>query len=213
MRTLISGAAWPVDYHGEVVRLLEVATDVGTHYWGSKQVTYDGHTYLAWLAMDESIHYYRSLQVDSGSVKLQNADAQMEALIFAERFEGAAARLSDYFVDLDDAGILFQGILTERQADASTISWRLIPSWDPAQIEAPARNYTRVCPWRFKDAECGYAGGLTTCDKTFAACTTRARTHAFAGFLQVTADLQKVYLQIPQITQTGARRVTGRRNL
>lgn len=212
MRKLLSGADWPTDYHGAIIHLVEIATDIQIHYWSTAAVaSHGGHAYAAWFVFDEPIHRYRSLEADYGSVKLQNTDGQMEGFIFAEKFDGAAVRILRYFVDLNDAGELLRGLLTERQANEREISWRVIPTWDPNQIDGPPRNYARSCTWRFKSDQCGYTtGGLTTCDKDYASCTARGQTHRFNGFLQVSADLAAVYPATEDVpaSEAGALEVT-----
>jgi hypothetical protein len=210
-RKCVSGADYPVNYRGEKIRLAQITTirlsdgQPVNHYFAAKETDYAGEHYLPWLVMDQAIHLYRSLQVDAGAIKLQNTDGQLEAMITAERWEGAAVRILDYFTGLGegltDAVELIRGVLSNRQADYTTMAWDIVPSWDPGTLEGPPRNYSRTCTWRFKSNQCGYTtGGETTCDKTLATCTLRGRAHRFNGFLQVNATLEKVYTPRPAPT-------------
>ena len=53
---------------------------------------------------------------------------------------------------------------------------------------APTLSNRRVgskCPWVFKGTECGYSGGLTTCNKLYTdagGCSGRSNQHRFGGF-------------------------------
>ncbi len=44
------------------------------------------------------------------------------------------------------------------------------------------RVCSRLCNYRFKDANCGYAGADTTCTKTLAACTAKSNEGRYGGF-------------------------------
>ena len=201
-RKCVSGADYPTAYRGQVVRLAEITTDVATHYFAEEETDYAGNHYLPGLIVPEAIHRYRSLQADSASIALANTLA-LEALLFAEKWDGAAVRILDYFTalgeGLTDACELIRGLLNNREANQQLISWTIIPAWDAQQIQAPARDFSRTCSWRFNypagtDLRCGYPGsGYTSCDKTFAACTARGQTHRFNGFLQVNATLETLY--------------------
>lgn len=210
-RKCVSGADYPTAYRGQVIRLAEITTDVATHYYAEEETDYAGNHYLPGLIVPEAIHRYRSLQSDSASIALANTPA-LEALLFAEKWEGAAVRLLEYFTalgeGLTDACELIRGLLNQRQANERLITWAIIPASDPQNLEAPARSFSRTCTWRFKDDRCGYAGGLGTCDKTWAQCTTRGRTHRFNGFLQVTATLERTY-ERPERTRPGRERQRG----
>ncbi len=68
---------------------------------------------------------------------------------------------------------------------------------DPTARRIPERVYSQLCTWKFKSTECGYTGSeFTVCNKTFANCTARARTHSFNGFIHLTRDLAE---QVPPV--------------
>jgi hypothetical protein len=211
---MVSGADYPTGYRGQVIRLAEITTDVATHYYAEEETDYAGNHYLPGLILPEAVHRYRSLQADSASIALANTSA-LEALLFGENWDGAAVRVLDYFTGLTegrtDACELIRGLLNSREANEQLITWTIIPSWDPQAVEAPGRDFARICTERFKSDRCGYTGALSTCDKTWAACTTRARTHRFNAFLQVNSTLETVYP--PSSEQLGAGRDGGRKQM
>ena len=204
MRKLVSGAAYPTNYRGQVIRLAQITTQViadsssVTRYFAAEETDWQNNHYRPWLKIDEAIHRYRSLQVDRCTIKLVNSP-ELEVMLVEERWEGAAVRVLDFFTNIDgegnvDACELVRGVLGERSADEAWISWPVLPDWDAQSIEAPARNYGVDCSWRFKANECGYPGtDYMTCAKTFADCTLRAQTHRFNGFVQITRALKKIY--------------------
>jgi lambda family phage minor tail protein L len=51
------------------------------------------------------------------------------------------------------------------------VEYELAAAFDLAGIRAPKRQcIANICQWVYKSAECGYTGGLPTCDKTLDAC-------------------------------------------
>jgi lambda family phage minor tail protein L len=51
------------------------------------------------------------------------------------------------------------------------VEFDLAASFDLAGVRAPKRQcIANICQWVYKSAECGYTGGLPTCDKTLDAC-------------------------------------------
>ena len=199
-RKLTGGGDFPSGYRGRLVRLAEVTTDTGAHYFATASHNWGGNVYKPWLVADEPIRRFRSLRVDAATLKLQNASKQMETLIFAEKFEGASVKVFDLLYDLAtrDTVELIRGVLTDRQMTEATVEWSIVPVWDATTLDAPRRVYSRTCTFRFKGAECGYdpgihAGSFTTCPKDFAACTARERTAKFPGFIHITNDLQRVF--------------------
>jgi lambda family phage minor tail protein L len=51
------------------------------------------------------------------------------------------------------------------------VEFDLAASFDLAGVRAPKRQcIANICQWVYKSAECGYTGGLATCDKTLDAC-------------------------------------------
>jgi phage-related protein len=51
------------------------------------------------------------------------------------------------------------------------VEYELAAAFDLAGVRAPKRQcISNICQWVYKSAECGYTGGLATCDKTLDAC-------------------------------------------
>ena len=60
----------------------------------------------------------------------------------------------------------------------------VIGNYDLRTHQVPADKYNATrCRWRFKSAECGYAGAETSCDKRYSTCdTTMSNIARFGGF-------------------------------
>jgi hypothetical protein len=215
-RKMISGNAYPVQYRGQLIKLAIITTDAAAHYFAAEETDYAGNHYLPWLVIEQPIHRYRSLQADSATISLQNADGELEILMAAERFEGAGIVLLDLFTELTgiggglpDAcellhGILNGGINNSGMANGAVASWNIVPAYDPTTIGAPPRIYATDCSNRFRKPMCGYTAGVdpndpgtglpyVICTKDFAACTARGRTHRYTGFVHVTLTTTAVY--------------------
>jgi hypothetical protein len=52
----------------------------------------------------------------------------------------------------------------------------------PLINKAPRRLFSVRCQWKFKDANCGYTGATTTCDKSLDACKAMSNQAHFGGF-------------------------------
>jgi len=51
------------------------------------------------------------------------------------------------------------------------VEFELAAAFDLAGVRAPKRQcIANICQWEYKSPECGYIGGLPTCDKTLDAC-------------------------------------------
>ena len=60
--------------------------------------------------------------------------------------------------------------------------------------KTPRRRYTsNTCSFRYKSAECGYAGALPTCQKTLQDCRTHNNSMRFGGFPGIPDDIRRIY--------------------
>jgi len=198
-RKLKSGADYPTAYTGALVHLVQITTDTTTHFYGERPVSYGGHDYTSYLIFDSPVRRYRSLQADVAELKLANTDGVIEALLNAERFEGAKCILLEYFPDLGspDAAELVRGVLSEQQAGEDVVSWRMIPEYDFGAITLPDRQFATTCSWRYQSPPCGSTSGQATCPKDYASCLVRGATHRFNAFVQITAQLVRLYPPVP----------------
>ena len=162
--------------------------------------TFGGATWLPYLLWDSAVRYSRGLEVDGGVVRLSNIDLILAQNLRDTDFEGATATLEKFFLDAEEAVTIFQGRVLRAEVTDQAAEFRLGGDLDPTGRQFPKRNYSALCPWRFKGAECGYQDGVDpndpgtgqpyeVCPKDFDACTDRGRTHRFGGFVHVTREV------------------------
>lgn len=170
--------------------------------------TFEGATWLPYLLWDSAVRYTRGLEVDGGIVRLSNIDRTLAQNIRDTDFEGATAQLRKFFLDAEEAVVIFEGRIYQAEITENAAEFRLGIEFEPTAFEFPKRDYNALCPWKFKGAECGYQDGVDpndpgtgqpfqTCPKDFAACTARGRTHRFGGFIHVTREVTEVIQGAP----------------
>ena len=135
-------------------------------------------TWLPYLLWDGSVRYTRGLDVDGGTVRLSNVDLTLAKNIRDTDFEGAVATLWKYFIEADGFFILFEGRITSAMVSENSAEFSLVGFLDLTTTSLPKRDYSATCPWRYKGAECQATAPEATCEKTFAACTTRVNTRS-----------------------------------
>jgi len=183
-------------YPGPIVWLAEITTPTQTHYFADDQVSFGGNTYLSYLRLTSGVRNLRGLQVNSAEIELIATDLYIAGLLGTEQFDGALCLLKCLLVGLEEAFVVLQGRITDVELGDEAASLRVISEPDWATITAQARNYEQACTWRFKSAQCGYAGAETSCNKTFAQCKdVMANQHRFNGFPTVTPPLTDIYTE------------------
>jgi lambda family phage minor tail protein L len=68
---------------------------------------------------------------------------------------------------------------------STVVEFELAAAFDLAGIRIPKRQcLSSICGWVFKSTECGYVGGIATCEKTIDACRYRFNNGQlpFGGF-------------------------------
>ena len=162
--------------------------------------SFQGAVWLSYLLWDSAVRYARGLEADGGNVRLSNIDRTLAQNLRDTDFEGGTATLQKFFLDAEEAVTIFEGRILAAEITEEAAEFRLSGELDPTALQFPKRNYSALCPWRFKGPECGYQDGVDpndpgtgqpfqTCPKDFAACTARGRTHRFGGFVHVTREV------------------------
>ena len=185
-----------------VCHLLTFTAGATVYTFAEDQVIFQGRTYLPHLVMDSAIKYTQTLQLSPVTVKLQNITLEMAAVLKSQQsdLQGVTATLQRFFLEANDYVTLFVGVITQLDIDEQNVLLTLANDIDPTASRVPARNYSQLCVWNFKDANCGYADGVdpndpTTgqpyviCSKDFLSCTARGRTQRFPGFIYLVSDL------------------------
>lgn len=174
---LESTANQPVD-------LYELHLESQVHYFADRAISWGGHDYLPYVLSRSSIRRYDGGQFDQVQVTLSNVDTSIAQLLLEGGIEGRRLVIRKVDVTVPgDSLVLFNGVM-DRPSDideetASITAVQLLGSLDH---EVPSRRFTTFCPWRFKSYECGYAGGESECNKSWARCSELGNTNRFGGF-------------------------------
>lgn len=173
------------------ILLLDLTVAGTTHYWAEQKITFGGNAYTAHLRLEDAIRQRLALELDSAQATIINVDRTVRDLIAGAQIQGGTGVLRRFYPTANEAMVVFDGVIADADVGEEVGQIRLAANLDPAARRLPIRGHALLCTWRFKSAECGFVGALTTCTKTFAQCTERAQTHRFNGFLQLDQDLQE----------------------
>lgn len=194
MRTIPSAVMTAAgrDY-AAAVHLFRFTVGATTWYYAETQLTIGANLYLPYLVVEAGPRHTRAIATKSARVRLDNVDLETAAILKDRRddLQGAAAVLALYYLAGGTEVPLLTGTIGAAECDQASARITLVgPELNVIQL--PLRSYSQYCTWKFKSEECGYVGELTECDKTFAACTVRARTQRFNGFVHITRDLTQL---------------------
>ena len=171
-------------------------TDIALYYTDKDfDVFYDDgtgvHTYLS-----------RGIEFDGGQ---QNLTPKVDSISFT--IDNVALEFSSYVMNYDTRGRectiyraafndqlqvlgaapLFPGVLDRVSIEPQKATFDVLNFLIRWNTLTPRRKHIATCPWTFKDSvTCRYVGALTTCDKSWDACVTRANTVNFGGFRWLT---------------------------
>ena len=187
------------------VHLLSFTVGATAYYFGEDLVVFQGNTYLPHLLDDFAVTYNQTLQSKPVTVKLQNISLDMAAVLKAQQsnMQGVEVLLLRFFPAVNDFIVLFDGVITAVQIDEQSVMLTMDYDLDPTASQIPARQYSQLCGWNFKDSNCGYTDGVdpndpstglpfTSCPKDFLSCQARGRQQRFPGFIHITADLTQL---------------------
>jgi lambda family phage minor tail protein L len=161
-----------------------------------QDVTYNGTVYTRFPIRHEFVAENNQGQIDQVKITLANVSRLIEFYLEQYDFRGKkviirtvwANQLSDPDAYIDDVFYI-----DNYTADQSNVEFTLTGKFDVLGIDLPARRYARnYCVWKFKSAECGYAGAELTCDKTQQRCKQLDNYQRFGGFPSV--PTRRIYI-------------------
>ena len=135
-----------------------------------------------------NIRYSINNIVDKVDIEIDNLDQVQTAIFVGGTPQGSDVVLSLVVLDADlkivngSAVTLFEGEidtwkLNERKLTVTVTS--IFYNWGQRTLS----KHSPSCRWKaFKGTECAYAGGVATCDRTYAKCVTLANTTNYGGF-------------------------------
>jgi len=185
-----------------VCHLLTFSVGAATYRFAEDRVTHGGNLYLPHLALEAGPKYSEQLQLQPIAVRLQNITLETARMLQVEgaAVQGQEATLERLFLQAAETVVLFRGRISEVTLDEQNATLTLAGELDPTAAQIPARKYSALCVWDFKDARCGYTDGadpndpdtslpFVSCPKDLLSCQARGRQHRFPGFLTITREL------------------------
>lgn len=133
------------------------------------------------------------LSVDSLDISIDDTNKQISAILLSEDVRNKWTQL-------------FLGVKNETKQSITSIFRGIIGGWElsgenKAKItltnelilwnKKTLRNQSSSCPWSYKGPECGYAGSLATCDKSFDDCLAHGMQDNYGGERFLAATMVK----------------------
>jgi len=161
-----------------------------------QDVTYNGTVYTRFPIRHEFVAENNQGQIDQVKITLANVSRLIEFYLEQYDFRGKKVIIRTVWADqLSDPDAYIDDVfyIDNYTADQSNVEFTLTGKFDVLGIDLPARRYARnYCVWKFKSAECGYAGAELTCDKTQQRCKQLENYQRFGGFPSV--PTRRIYI-------------------
>jgi lambda family phage minor tail protein L len=164
------------------------------HYTSHEaNITFDGVLYTAFGISHSSVDENSAGEVDTVTLTLSNASRLIQA--YLELYDWRKKKVIIKQIWLDDLSTPTNVkedsyYVDSYSASYESVSFILSTLFNLSGVQIPSRRYERnSCSWRFKGAECGYAGAETTCNKTLARCTVLANDSRYGGFPSIPGRL------------------------
>ena len=137
-------------------------------------IVFAGVTYSRFPIKHSNIGENSSGETDQFSVTVSNVDRMIQAYLELYDFRGKKVTVTMVWANQladTDACITWDYYIDNYTANEDAVEFTLSSKFDVLDVQLPAGTYHRNnCRWKFKSAECGYAGAQTTCDKRKATC-------------------------------------------
>ncbi len=176
------------DYNGAggILRFAEHASNV----------TFAGQTYTKFPIKFNSVNENNRGQIDSVQIVLANVSRLIQSYLEDFDFRGKKVTIRTVWEDeiaVADAYMDDVYYIDSYEADQDNVVFTLASKLDVLDVQLPRRAYSRnFCGWRFKGAECAYAGAESTCNKTKQRCKELNNFQRFGGFPSIPSNRQFV---------------------
>jgi len=161
-----------------------------------QDVTFAGTVYTRFPIKHEFVAENNQGQIDQVKITLANVSRLIELYLEQYDFRGKKVIIRTVWADqLSDPDAYIDDVfyIDNYTADQSNVEFTLTGKFDVLGVDLPARRYARnYCVWKFKSAECGYAGAELTCDKTQQRCKQLGNYQRFGGFPSV--PTRRIYI-------------------
>jgi hypothetical protein len=166
------------------VNLVDIQTLSGDiYYWSDFAGVYPvrigaGPTavYQPWVKSCGPFKLSRSLEVDGGTIVLQNLSGALvrdvSSTFAAKEFVGALVIYRWWSVAIEYALWEFHGYVKSPTADEQQATLPIRQLFDTSQVNA-LDVYSEQCTWRYKEDRCGSVSAQVLCSKAFGDCAIR----------------------------------------
>jgi lambda family phage minor tail protein L len=149
-------------------------------------VVFDSITYLRFPITHDRISENAKGEIDSTKVQLSNVARLIEYYLQNYDLRGKKISIRQVFANLlddPDAYIEFSNYIDSYSSNVKDVVFNIAGKFDIMNVTVPSRIYIKShCQWVFKSTECGYAGAVTTCNRTRGACKAMANQVRFGAF-------------------------------
>jgi len=163
--------------------------DLNLAEWDT-DITYDGVVYTKFPIKHDEIQENSQGAIDTFRVTVANVNRIMQAYLENYDLRGKKVTITLVWANQlnnADANIKFIHYIDNYTANENAVEFVLSSKYDIIDLTLPNGVYNRnYCRWKFKSAECGYAGAQAACDKRKATCkNTMLNIARFGGFPSV----------------------------
>lgn len=149
-------------------------------------VVFDSVTFQKFPIAHDHVQENTNAEIDQIKIRVSNVSREIQQYLESYDLRGKRVSIKQVFMDkLNDATCYLEDFyyIDNYMADAIAAEFVCTSKFDVMQLQLPARKFWRnYCAWKFKGTECGYAGGETSCNKTFARCEELNNKARFGGF-------------------------------
>jgi phage-related protein len=145
----------------------------------------DSATYIKFPITHEFVSENTQGETNQVKIKIANVSRIIQSYLEAYDFRKKKVEIYLVFLGVDGATdyVKHTFFIDNYSADENTVEFNLSSSFDVLDVTLPNRKYMRnFCSWKFKDANCKYAAGETSCNKTLTRCRALANQINFGGF-------------------------------
>jgi len=162
-----------------------------------EDIVFDGNTYTAFPISLDTMTENAQGEVDTIKIRVSNVSRAIQ--YYLENYDLREKKVTIYQVwadqltDVDNA-MIYIYYIDKYLASEMAVEFECSSKFDVLDIELPLGRYMRgVCRWKeFKDADCGYSGVETACNRTITHCRARSNIARFGAFPSV--PTQRTYI-------------------
>lgn len=157
-----------------------------------ENITFDGNEYIAFpfeigeITAEAGTTPTFQIQIDNTTRAIERYIIEYDTYLKQNGIDGngitAVCRVLNT-KDLSQAVMTEYFDLTSFDATNKVVTFNLGTNSLFNKTYPPRKMYANFCSFKFKDNRCGYAGALTTCNKTLTDCRARNNSTRFGGFV------------------------------